>query len=59
MVRITPPPAAALPAAPKIIVSRPPEAPKGKEPPENQDRGNGSPEDPLHRLRKVFEALED
>jgi len=59
MVRITPPPVAALPAAPKIIVSRPPEAPKGKEPSENQDRGNGSPEDPLHRLKKVFEALED
>jgi len=59
MVRITPPPTAVEPAAPKISVSRPPEVPKGKAPPENQGRGNGNPEDPLHRLKKVFEALED
>ena len=59
MVRITPPPTAIEPAAPKISVSRPPEAPKGKALPENQGRGNGNPEDPLHRLKKVFEALED
>ncbi|MBN2437284.1 MAG: Rne/Rng family ribonuclease, partial [Deltaproteobacteria bacterium] len=59
IVRITPPPTAAEPAASKTIVSRPPEAPKGKAPPENQGRGNGNHEDPLHRLKKVFEALED
>jgi len=59
MVRITPPPTAVEPAAPKISVSRPPEVPKGKAPPENQGRGNGNPEDPLHMLRKVFEALDD
>ena len=59
MVRITPPPTAVEPAAPKISVSQPPVAPKGKAPPENQGRGNGNPDDPLHRLKKVFEALED
>jgi ribonuclease E len=59
MVRITPPPTAVEPAAPKINVSRPPEVPKGKALPENQGRGNGNPDDPLHRLKKVFEALEE
>ncbi|MCX5838578.1 MAG: hypothetical protein NTW71_08695, partial [Deltaproteobacteria bacterium] len=59
MVRITPPPTAVEPAAPKISVSQPSEIPKGKAPPENQGRGNGNLEDPLHRLKKVFEALED
>ena len=59
MVRITPPPTAVEPAAPKISVSRPPEVPKGKALPENQGRGNGNPDDPLHRLKKVFEALDD
>jgi hypothetical protein len=59
MVRITPPPTAVEPAAPQISISRPPEVPKDKAPPENQGRGNVNPEDPLHRLKKVFEALED
>jgi ribonuclease E len=59
MVRITPPPTAVEPAAPKISVSQPPEAPKGKAQPENQGRRNGNSEDPLHRLKKVFEALGD
>ena len=59
MVRITPPTTTVEPAAPKIGVSRPPEATKGKALPENQGRGNGNPDDPLHRLKKVFEALED
>jgi ribonuclease E len=59
-VRITPPPAVVEPAAPRISASpRPPEIPKGNAPPENQGRGNGNTEDPLHRLKKVFEALED
>ena len=59
IVRITPPPTAVEPAAPKISVSRPPEVPKGKALPENQGRGNGNPDDPWPRLKKVFEALEE
>ncbi len=60
MVRITPPPTAVEPAAPKIGVSpRPPEIPKGKALLENHGRGNGNPDDPLHRLKKVFEALDE
>jgi ribonuclease E len=59
-VRITPPPVPVEPAAPRISVSpRPPETLKGNAPPENQGRGSGNPDDPLHRLKKVFEALDD
>ena len=59
-VRIRPAPVAVEPAVPRISVSpRPPEIPKGNAPPENQGRGNGNPDDPLHRLKKVFEALDD
>ncbi len=50
-VRIRPAQAAVEAAARKIGASSPPEVPKA--------RGNGAPEDPLHRLKKVFEALDD
>ena len=51
-VRIKPPSAAAEP-----VPSRPPEAPKTAATPE---RGSGkTAEDPLQRLRKVFETLTD
>ena len=60
-VRITPPPAAAAaPVPPRVAAAtRPPEAPRGNVPHESPGRGNGSTEDPLHRLKKVFEALDD
>jgi hypothetical protein len=59
-VRITPPPVPVEPAAPRVSTSpRPSETVKGNAPPENQGRGNANPEDPLHRLKKVFEALDD
>jgi ribonuclease E len=58
-VRIKPPLAAVEPSAPKIGVSRPSEPSKGNTPPESPSRGSGNSEDPLHRLKKIFEALED
>jgi ribonuclease E len=59
-VRITPPPVPVEPAASRVSASpRPSEIVKGNAPPENQGRGNGNPDDPLHRLKKVFEALDD
>jgi len=59
-VRITRPPVPVEPAAPRVgAAPRPPEIPRGNAPPENQGRGNGNPDDPLHRLKKVFEALDD
>ena len=59
MVRIKPPLAAVEPSAPKIGVSRPSELSKGNTPPENPGRGSGNSDDPLLRLKKIFEALED
>jgi ribonuclease E len=51
-VRIRPAPSPVDPAAAtKTSTSNPPELPRA--------RGNGNPEDPLHRLKKVFEALDD
>ena len=52
-VRIKPPAAVAEPAPRKEPPVRPPAPPKGPE------KANGTPEDPLHRLKKVFEALGD
>jgi len=58
-VRIKPPLAAVETSAPKIGVSRPSELSKGNTPPENPSRESGNPDDPLQRLKKIFEALED
>jgi ribonuclease E len=58
-VRIKPPLAAVEPSAPKISVSRPSELSKSKTPPESPGKGSGNPDDPLLRLKKIFEALED
>ena len=58
-VRIKPPLVAVDPAAPKTGVSHPSGLSKGNPPPENPGRGGGNPDDPLQRLRKIFEALED
>jgi ribonuclease E len=58
-VRIKPPLAVVEPSAPKIGVSRPSELSKGNTPPENPSRGSGNSDDPLLRLKKIFEALED
>ena len=52
------PPSTSAPAVPRIA-SRSPEITKDKTPPEHPARGNVAPEDPLHRLKKVFESLED
>jgi ribonuclease E len=58
--RITPPPAAVEPAAPRVsLPPRPPEAPRAAVPQENHGRGAAAPDDPLNRLKKVFEALDD
>ena len=53
-VRIKPPAVAAEPGS-----SRPPEAPKPAAPPERGGRNQKDQEDPLQRLRKVFETLTD
>jgi len=58
-VRIKPPLAVVEPSAPKISISRPSEPSKGSTPPENPSRGSGNSDDPLLRLKKIFEALED
>jgi ribonuclease E len=58
-VRIKPPLAAVEPSTPTIGVSRPSEPSKGNAPPESPGRGSGNSEDPLLRLKKIFEALED
>ena len=58
-VRIKPPVAAVEPSAPKISISRPSEPSKGSTPPENPGRGSGNSDDPLLRLKKIFEALEE
>jgi ribonuclease E len=39
--------------------SLPPEPPKNQSMPENQGKGSGNREDPLHRLKRVFESLVD
>ena len=59
MVRIKSPVVAVEPSAPKTGASRPAEPSKVNPPPENPARGNVISEDPLHRLKKIFEALED
>lgn len=58
-VRIKPPFAAIDPSAAKTGVSRPAEPFKGSTPPENPGRASGNSDDPLQRLKKIFEALED
>jgi len=58
-VRIKPPLAAVEPSAPKIGVSRPSELSKGNTPPESPGKGSGNPDDPLLRLKKIFETLEE
>jgi ribonuclease E len=58
-VRITPAHGAGASAPPRNGSVRPPEPPKNQEAPENQGKGSGNREDPLHRLRRVFESLID
>ncbi|MFZ4440460.1 MAG: Rne/Rng family ribonuclease [Syntrophales bacterium] len=59
MVRIKSPVVAVEPLAPKTSASRPAEPSKVNPPPENPARVSVTSEDPLHRLKKIFEALED
>lgn len=58
-VRIKPAPAASEPVSRINGNSLPPEPPKNQAMPENQGKGSGNREDPLHRLRRVFESLVD
>jgi len=58
-VRIKPAPAASEPVSRINGNSLPPEPPKNQAMPENQGKGSGNREDPLHRLRRVFESLID
>jgi len=58
-VRIKSPLAAVEPSAPRIGASRPSEISKGATPLENPSRGSGNSDDPLNRLKRVFEALEE
>jgi hypothetical protein len=58
-IRIKPSPGSKEPDAVKTNAAPSPEAPGGKAASANQDRGNGGIEDPLNRLKKVFETLED
>jgi ribonuclease E len=58
-VRIKSPLAAVEPPAPRIGASRPSEISKGAPPLENPSRGSGNSDDPLNRLKRVFEALEE
>ncbi|MBM4313113.1 MAG: Rne/Rng family ribonuclease [Deltaproteobacteria bacterium] len=58
-VRIKPPVAASEPVPPKSITPHTPEAPKATAPKEKPEKPNGFFDDPLQRLKKVFETLID
>jgi ribonuclease E len=59
-VRIKPPAAVIEPAPPKSSSPHAPEAPKGQAAPaETPEKANVNHDDPLHRLKKVFETLID
>ena len=58
-VRIKPPAAAAESTPEKGVTARPSEAPKPAAPPERGGGNQKNQEDPLQRLRKVFETLTD
>ena len=58
-VRIKPPVAVTEPDPRKSITPRPPEVPNSPAPAEKPEKVNGSQEDPLQRLKKVFETLID
>jgi ribonuclease E len=58
-VRIRPPVAASEPVPPKTITPRGPEAPKAPAQAEKPEKSNGIFDDPLQRLKKVFETLID
>jgi hypothetical protein len=61
-VRIKPPVAATEPDPRKSITHRTPEVPKSPAPPEKPEKpekANGIFDDPLQRLKKVFETLTD
>ena len=58
-VRIRPPVAATEPDPRKSITHRAPEVPKGPAPAEKPEKANGNHDDPLQRLKKVFETLID
>jgi ribonuclease E len=58
-VRIKPPAAAAEFTPEKGVTARPPEAPKPAATPERGSGNQKNQEDPLQRLRKVFETLTD
>ncbi|MCL5808322.1 MAG: hypothetical protein M1418_07230, partial [Deltaproteobacteria bacterium] len=58
-VRIKPPAAVNEPDPRKSITPRTPETPKGPALKEKPEKADGNHEDPLQRLRKVFETLID
>ncbi|MBU2227052.1 MAG: Rne/Rng family ribonuclease [Proteobacteria bacterium] len=58
-IRITPAPAAGASAPPQNGAVHPPEPPQNQAAPENQGKKSGNHEDPLRRLKKVFESLID
>ncbi len=58
-VRIKPPAAVTEPDLRKSIIARTPEIPKSPAPTDKPEKANGNHEDPLQRLKKVFEALTD
>jgi ribonuclease E len=58
-VRIKPPVAATEPDPRKSITHRTPEVPKSPAPTEKPEKANGIFDDPLQRLKKVFETLTD
>ncbi len=59
-VRIKPPAAVIEPAPPKSSSPHAPEAPKSQAAPaETSEKANANHDDPLHRLKKVFETLID
>jgi len=58
-VRIRPPVAANEPDPRKSITHRTPEVPKSPAPTEKPEKANGNHDDPLQRLKKVFETLID
>jgi ribonuclease E len=57
LVRIIPVPAASESVSQIDGNALPPEPPKDQAMPENQGKRSGTREDPLHRLRRVFESL--
>jgi ribonuclease E len=59
VVRIKPPAETVRYEAPKSILPRVQEAPKIPVPSEQVDKGSRAADDPLHKLKKVFESLTD